>query len=649
MPRFVVVVGDAAVGMYITSAEAVDRLKQCPTGFTPSRMICEVVDGKVAADPQMLSDGTNQGSGGVNKYWLGWDDIERMNAIAQAEFDAERPTYRGRGSGDSNADDSHVQRFVVVVGDAAVGMYSTSAEAVERLKQCPTGFTPSRMICEVVDGKVAADPQMLSDGTNQGGGGVNKYWLGWDDIERMNAIAQAEFDARHSGRKGPGSQDRQVGMLSDVDILLEAEEIAEHLKTCLSHLQTPVSWKQLKRTCVASLNSFFAHKEVQHNLTDDQTADLKKAFHEFDEDGDGCISLGEFGTLVRFFDQHPTEGQLRAAFAEVDANNSGTIEWPEFLLLMAEMLEASQAAPAAPAPAVVPVPKCTFCQTAPVLGDGSMCPPCTRYSQCDLLWQCPGGHQQAICFPLDVGSAWACHGGCGDYVTWEPVNADAVALRANMRQMAQKAVFCSYPITPTGLTTARHYFDHYDACPKAPTLGQAIEALQAAFSHIDGVSLDWRRFTRDKWNVLTMYCSDEDVTPGVKFYGWINKFLLNECQCPVMHDLMPYIRRLSNMLTNKPHPKWTVTRGMTVPDATIRMFTAGAKIRFPTFLSTSRKSSGAEGFAGNIMLVIHVEKDLPNCSDISRFSPFPEERRSCSRRSRRSASTGWRPPGPARW
>ena len=51
---------------------------------TGSRLIAEVRNGKVEADPHQV-DGQNQSpENGFNKYWSGWADIHRMIAVARS-------------------------------------------------------------------------------------------------------------------------------------------------------------------------------------------------------------------------------------------------------------------------------------------------------------------------------------------------------------------------------------------------------------------------------------------------------------------------------------------------------------------------------------------------------------------------------------
>merc|ERR1711993_116114 len=74
-------------------------------------------------------------------------------------------------------------------------------------------------------------------------------------------------------------------------------------------------------------------------LTEEQIAEFREAFSLFDKDGDGTITTRELGTVMRSLGQNPTEAELQDMINEVDADGNGTIDFPEFLTMMARKMK----------------------------------------------------------------------------------------------------------------------------------------------------------------------------------------------------------------------------------------------------------------------------------------------------------------------
>ncbi|KAL4637508.1 hypothetical protein ACB092_03G081700 [Castanea dentata] len=74
-------------------------------------------------------------------------------------------------------------------------------------------------------------------------------------------------------------------------------------------------------------------------LTEEQIAEFQEVFCLFDKDGDGCITIEELAIAIRSLDQNPTEEELKSMINEVDVDGNGTIEFGEFLNLMARKMK----------------------------------------------------------------------------------------------------------------------------------------------------------------------------------------------------------------------------------------------------------------------------------------------------------------------
>ncbi|ETO09562.1 calmodulin [Reticulomyxa filosa] len=94
--------------------------------------------------------------------------------------------------------------------------------------------------------------------------------------------------------------------------------------------------------------------EPEIALTDEQIAEFKEAFslftinnqnktksNEQKIDGDGTITTKELGTVMRSLGQNPTESELQDMINEVDSDGNGTIDFSEFLAMMARKMKDS--------------------------------------------------------------------------------------------------------------------------------------------------------------------------------------------------------------------------------------------------------------------------------------------------------------------
>jgi len=76
-------------------------------------------------------------------------------------------------------------------------------------------------------------------------------------------------------------------------------------------------------------------QRVQFSFTPEEIANFKKAFSLFDKDGDGSITVKELRIVMRQLGQNPSDAEIREMVAEVDIDGSGTIDFNEFLIVMA--------------------------------------------------------------------------------------------------------------------------------------------------------------------------------------------------------------------------------------------------------------------------------------------------------------------------
>ncbi|KAI3378374.1 hypothetical protein SNEBB_000138 [Seison nebaliae] len=73
-------------------------------------------------------------------------------------------------------------------------------------------------------------------------------------------------------------------------------------------------------------------------LTKEQIDEFREAFRLFDKDGDGTITIKELGVVMRSLGQNPTEKELQVMIAQVDADGNGSIDFTEFLMMIASKI-----------------------------------------------------------------------------------------------------------------------------------------------------------------------------------------------------------------------------------------------------------------------------------------------------------------------
>uniref|UniRef100_A0A8C5QDG5 EF-hand domain-containing protein n=1 Tax=Leptobrachium leishanense TaxID=445787 RepID=A0A8C5QDG5_9ANUR len=79
--------------------------------------------------------------------------------------------------------------------------------------------------------------------------------------------------------------------------------------------------------------------EMANKLSEEQIAEFKEAFSQFDKDSDGAFTIDELGTVMRSLGQNPTEAELQDMMKETDLDGSGIIDFPEFLTMMAKKMK----------------------------------------------------------------------------------------------------------------------------------------------------------------------------------------------------------------------------------------------------------------------------------------------------------------------
>mmetsp|Transcript_20850 Transcript_20850/g.17294 ORF Transcript_20850/g.17294 Transcript_20850/m.17294 type:complete len:134 (-) Transcript_20850:254-655(-) len=78
-------------------------------------------------------------------------------------------------------------------------------------------------------------------------------------------------------------------------------------------------------------------------LSSSQIAEYKQAFTVFDIDKDGSIGREEIGKLLSKFGYTPTNFELELMITEVDQDGNGIVDFPEFIKMMLNKTEMTEA------------------------------------------------------------------------------------------------------------------------------------------------------------------------------------------------------------------------------------------------------------------------------------------------------------------
>jgi len=82
------------------------------------------------------------------------------------------------------------------------------------------------------------------------------------------------------------------------------------------------------------MSRFGKNQTIEAQFTDERLAELSEVFNTFDANGNGTLDVKDLSLCLRSVGLSPTDFELRAMINEVDANESGAIDWLEFLFLM---------------------------------------------------------------------------------------------------------------------------------------------------------------------------------------------------------------------------------------------------------------------------------------------------------------------------
>ncbi|CAH8534226.1 unnamed protein product [Schistosoma intercalatum] len=82
-----------------------------------------------------------------------------------------------------------------------------------------------------------------------------------------------------------------------------------------------------------------AGRGVKHELTEDQKQEIREAFDLFDTDKSGTIDIKELKVAMRALGFEPKKEEVRKLLTEFDCDNKDSIEFSDFLRMMAVKMQ----------------------------------------------------------------------------------------------------------------------------------------------------------------------------------------------------------------------------------------------------------------------------------------------------------------------
>ncbi|KAI9493588.1 putative calmodulin [Zychaea mexicana] len=77
---------------------------------------------------------------------------------------------------------------------------------------------------------------------------------------------------------------------------------------------------------------------MSKNITKEESESLKQAFSLYDRDGDGAITVKEFGDILKSLNVNGSAQEIDSIVKSVDSNQDGSIDFNEFVMAMTRHL-----------------------------------------------------------------------------------------------------------------------------------------------------------------------------------------------------------------------------------------------------------------------------------------------------------------------
>jgi len=141
------------------------------------------------------------------------------------------------------------------------------------------------------------------------------------------------FDFADTDKSGTVSYSELQQMFSKLGFDVASEVIVELVRQVDVDGSENLSFEEFI-TLVVLVKNALSENEKAGGLSEEEIQSLREVFDLVDTDKSGTISTSELGEMLRKLDYDPTEEQLAQLLATVDDDNSGSLNFDEFVQLV---------------------------------------------------------------------------------------------------------------------------------------------------------------------------------------------------------------------------------------------------------------------------------------------------------------------------
>lgn len=156
----------------------------------------------------------------------------------------------------------------------------------------------------------------------------NKVDLPPEDVVKLRETFDA-VDVEQHGSIGKVQLGKAMSMLK---IQFDDSELDQAIKEIDLDGSGEIEWPEF----LFLMSRFGSNFSIENQFSEQRLAEMKAVFNMFDADCSGTLDITELKNVVNSIGLALEDWELRSMIAEVDSDESGTIDWSEFLYLMSK-------------------------------------------------------------------------------------------------------------------------------------------------------------------------------------------------------------------------------------------------------------------------------------------------------------------------